>query len=165
MPSLEIILAIASGFAGIIGFGKGLFELRRRKEKRTITISIKGGEKIEIPADTPPKDLEKLIEKLQQTERIEIDLRTKEHMNERGFVAGEFFLYLVPGIIALLFAITFVYLLISNRQDSNYKTPQELSSAMTVIIGYFFGVGVSAAANKSKTLTSEDIKRLIEKKD
>ncbi|MGA2939222.1 MAG: hypothetical protein ABSF52_19290 [Syntrophobacteraceae bacterium] len=65
--------------------------------------------------------------------------------NLKGHVAVEALLLIVPGIIALMFAGTFVYLLIANQGDPNYSTPKELTAAMTTIIGYYFGIGASHA--------------------
>ncbi len=65
--------------------------------------------------------------------------------NLKGYVTAEALLVIVPGIIALLFAGTFVYLLIANQGNPNYSTPTELSAAMTTIIGYYFGIGTSKA--------------------
>ena len=72
--------------------------------------------------------------------------------NLSGYVAVEALLLIVPGIIALMFAGTFVYLLIANQENPNYSTPKELTAAMTTIIGYYFGIGTSSAirANQSR---------------
>ena len=98
---------------------------------------------------------------MSEKENIDFEVKKTKKNDERGFILSDLFLYFVPGVIALLFAGTFVYLLISNQATPEYTTPKELSSAMTMIIGYFFGVGVSSAANKGKTLTEEDIKGLL----
>ena len=66
----------------------------------------------------------------------------------RSFRPNYFLLCVVPGLIALLFAATFAYLLIANNQTPNYTVPKELDSAIKVIIGYLFGVGASSKANE-----------------
>jgi len=56
-------------------------------------------------------------------------------------------LNLTPAIIAILLALTMVFLLIAHRDTADYKTPDELRNALTVIIGYYFGRGVSGATS------------------
>ena len=59
-----------------------------------------------------------------------------------------------------LFAGTFVYLLIKNSASPTYATPTELTTAMTAIIGYYFGVGASSAFRAGKTVTEERVKEV-----
>lgn len=163
---IEVVLTMITAIVGISGVLKTIIDLfiKKKRDISKITIQGKNGDKIEIPADIPVKDIEKLLRKVSA---IDIDdiLKYDKTKNEEGFVISEFFLYFVPGVIALLFAGTFIYLIVSHQQDPNYTTPKELSSAMTMIIGYFFGIGVSSAANKGKTLTENDIKRIIDGAD
>ena len=158
---IDIVLAITSSVIGITGIVKAVSEfLQSKKGKSSIKISISEGNRIEIPGNTSPEEIEKLIEKLQQIDNIEVELKKDALNNEKGFILSEVFLYLVPGIIALLFSGTFIYLIVNHQDKPNYTTPKELSSAMTMIIGYFFGVGAAAASNKGKTLTPDEIKKL-----
>jgi len=153
----EIIIVILSAFLGILALILNIYKIRmKRKKKQLYTI----------------KDLEKL-KKILQSEITSLDRKIhdqiktknmkphKEYRKEHGFFISDFFLYFVPGIIALLFAGTFVYLVVQNQENPNYSAPKELGSAMTMIIGYFFGMGVSSVANKGNTLTEEDVKRLV----
>ncbi len=65
-----------------------------------------------------------------------------------GYVSVEALLLIVSGIIALMFAGTFVCLLIANQGNPNDSTPKELTAAMTTIIGYYFGIGTNAIRAK-----------------
>lgn len=162
MPIIEIIGVILSAIAGILALGISISKLRLKKKREyPYTIQTKYGKRYEIPANTSLKDLEKLIEILQRNRDVRIKTKKMKHYKEHGFVISEFFVYFVPGIIALLFVGTFVYLVVQNQGNPNYSTPKELGTAMTMIIGYFFGVGVSSAVNKGKTLTEEDVMRLV----
>jgi hypothetical protein len=160
---IDVLFASVSAIAGMASIAKTIINHRKKGQDQSIFIQLSGKERerVKIPADIPMEDLKKLIERLNQIDNIETALSSPKPKDQAGFVVSDFFLYLVPGFIALLFAGTFVYLLVLNRQNPNYATPKELSSAMTMIIGYFFGVGVSSVANKSKSLNMEEIKKLI----
>lgn len=164
---IEIIIASFAALLGILSLFKGIFSYKN-KEDKTILMKLKDGTILKIPSDISNKDFEKLIPKLRDVETIDnikTKLKKNENLNEAGFISSEFFLFFVPGIIALLFAGTFVYLIIVKRDIPNYSTPKELGSAMTTIIGYFFGVGVTTAANKGKTLELSDVKKLIDENE
>ena len=51
------------------------------------------------------------------------------------------FMYLIPGVIAILLSLLYVWLYYTNSADPAYSSPKELSSMMSAIVGYFFGVG------------------------
>jgi hypothetical protein len=66
------------------------------------------------------------------------------------------FLYLVPGILALGFTAAYIFMMIEGRE-----IPNELDTTVKIIIGYFFGAGVSAAAGAppDSRPSSEDLQR------
>ncbi len=159
--SLETIIAVLAALMGsftMLYFKKRFF---RRKKDKTITIKMENGSKYEIPSDLPGEDFKKLLIKLKSLENTEAKKAKKN--NEAGFVSNDILVYIVPAIIAILFAVTFLYLIITNQGKPNYSVPKELSSAMTIIIGYFFGIGAANATNKGKTLSRDEINELINK--
>ena len=159
---LEIITAFLAGLMGVFtltsSLKKRFFE---RKKDKTITIKMENGSKFEIPSNLPEEDFKKLIIKLKSLENT--DVKKAQKNNEAGLVYNEFLVYIVPAIIAVLFAVTFLYLIIANQGKPDYSVPKELSSAMTTIIGYFFGIGVANATNKGKPLSKYEINELINK--
>jgi hypothetical protein len=185
---ISIVLSVVAGVAGIASI---LAALLRRRREQSVSFRMKGEnvKRIEIPADTSAEDIKKLIEVLHQAKqekRIEIptdsspeakelgekvkqiigenvEIRKGKPPNDAGLVIIDFLICIVPGVIALLFAGTYLYLLMANRQDPNYETPKELSSAMTTIIGYLFGMGVSHATDRAVTLTGDEVRRLSSK--
>jgi hypothetical protein len=168
--SIEIVVASVTAILGLSSVLKSIFNLKgKRKAKGSISINFKDGHRIEVPSDIPHEDLEKLINRLKETESKDlgasiVGVKQKEK-NEGGFVTSEFLMYFVPGVIAIAFAGTFIYLIISHQDTAGYNIPKELSSAMATIIGYFFGVGVSNATNKGQQLSAEDIQKLIGAQD
>jgi hypothetical protein len=152
LVGMSLILGIAGIVVGIVK------RFVSRKVNRIIIQSE--DERINIPANISKEDLEKLREKLKEIEIGEIELK-KDVSKNSGLIKIDFLILVVPGIIALLFAGTFIYLIVSHQDTPNYTTPKELGAAMTTIIGYYFGIGASAAVNKGKTLSLEEIKKLI----
>jgi len=159
---LEIFAAVLVGLMGvftlIFNLKEGFF---KRKKDKTITIKMRNGSKYEIPSDLPEEDFKKLFIKLKSLENT--DVKKVQKNNEAGLVSNDFLVYIVPAIIAILFAVTFLYLIIANQGKTDYSVPNELTSAMTTIIGYFFGIGVANATNKGKPLSKYEINELINK--
>jgi len=159
---LEIFAAVLVGLMGvftlIFNLKEGFF---KRKKDKTITIKMRNGSKYEIPSDLPEEDFKKLFIKLKSLENT--DVKKVQKNNEAGLASNDFLVYIVPAIIAILFAVTFLYLIIANQGKTDYSVPNELTSAMTTIIGYFFGIGVANATNKGKPLSKYEINELINK--
>jgi len=159
---LEIFAAVLVGLIGvftlIFNLKEGFF---KRKKDKTITIKMRNGSKYEIPSDLPEEDFKKLFIKLKSLENT--DVKKVQKNNEAGLASNDFLVYIVPAIIAILFAVTFLYLIIANQGKTDYSVPNELTSAMTTIIGYFFGIGVANATNKGKPLSKYEINELINK--
>jgi len=159
---LEIFAAVLVGLMGVFTL---IFNLKerffKRKKDKIITIKMRNGSKYEIPSDLPEEDFKKLFIKLKSLENT--DVKKVQKNNEAGLVSNDFLVYIVPAIIAILFAVTFLYLIIANQGKTDYSVPNELTSAMTTIIGYFFGIGVANATNKGKPLSKYEINELINK--
>lgn len=54
------------------------------------------------------------------------------------------FLYVVPGVLALGFGATYIYLLINEK-----TVPEGLDTVPKMIIGYFFGAGAATIQQTS----------------
>ncbi len=157
---IETILLVAvSVVTGVIGVILGMKSyLKPVRKNRELRIEI-GDRAIDL-SKMNNLDINKILESI---EKIQADKQENAdaHRRQAGYVSVEALLLIVPGIIALMFAGTFIYLLIANQGNPNYSTPKELTAAMTTIIGYYFGIGASTAIRKSKTITPEDFKKLI----
>lgn len=158
----DIALLSAVGVSGlvsvIVGITKTYFS---RKAEHHIKIQMGDGKILEIDRSRTSNDeIEKLLDLLAETESPK-EKKSTFTSKESGGVLSEVLLLIIPGIIALMLAGTFIYLLIANQSIPNYSTPKELGGAMTTIMGYYFGLGASSVANKSEVLTHEQVKKLI----
>jgi len=157
---LEITVTTLTAVAAVLGILLWASRWLAREKKSEFTIET-DGQKIEIPSDLSAEELRKLLEIIKESPKGTKKKEQSATSSESGFVTTEFLLFVVPGVIALLFAGTFIYLLVANQNTPNYATPKELSAALTTILGYYFGVGASTAANKGKTVSARDVKKLI----
>lgn len=153
--NIEVILASATTLLGFIGIVIGLRLFLSRKG-RSISIKVKIGDTIVEVNGVKKEDVSKVLEKLTLIEQAEPEKKVRKDNGQEGYASVEALLLIVPGIIALLFAGTFIYLIITNQGNPNYSTPKELSAAMTTIIGYYFGIGASSAINKGKIISIEE---------
>jgi len=62
---------------------------------------------------------------------------------QNGSISMEIFLFLVPAAIALFFTFTFLYLIITEG-----KAPEDLRVSVSIILGYFFGIGAGNSMKK-----------------
>lgn len=168
MSTFEVLIAIASAAFGVLGIYIGVSNiLRRGKEPKSAVTTLaieRYGERLEVDTKTLSADeLEKVFQALTRvSERKKRRSVTRAApTQEQGYITSEFLVYVVPGVIALLFAIAFVYLLVHNDGTAGYSVPKELTTAMTTIVGYYFGIGASAATHKAKHLTAAEARRLI----
>ena len=154
---LEIIGMLITGIAGLVSLIHGTHTWMKRGSKSSITFESNGQRYVIDSSQVSKEHIDKLL--LQVTEP------TKEKetptSKETGNVLAEALLLIIPGVIALMLAGTFIYLLIVNQATPNYSTPKELGSAMTTIIGYYFGLGASLAINKAEVLSPDQVKALI----
>lgn len=158
---LELTVMLVSSIAGLLGLIKGVYTWLQRNNQVTITVQLDSGRKYEINTSQVSKeDIEKLLLRLTEPSETKSTPASKE----TGSVLAEVLLLIIPGLIALMLAGTFIYLLIVNQVTPNYSTPKELGAAMTTIMGYYFGLGASAAANKGQVLSPEEVRALIKGK-
>jgi hypothetical protein len=164
--SVEIITTALSGIMGLIGVIVGIKNWVRPKQKMKFKIEI--DDKI-VDLSEVKSELEKelILKVLGDTKSagasLKADKTLGKKVNQEGYADIEALLLVVPGIIAILFAGTFIYLLIHNQGNPDYSTPKELGAAMTTIIGYYFGIGASSAINKSKTVSVEELIKQLNK--
>ena len=169
---LDIVLIIIGLTAGIVSTIIGVLSFfSKKKEKLSIEFLSEDGRKLKIETDIiaveDREKIEKLIVQFQEIDSLKsedkaADASCKIIENESGFILSELFLYFVPGVIALLFSFTFIYLVVKNQKTPDYAIPKELSSAMTMIIGYFFGIGAASATNKGKVITLDEAEKYIQ---
>ncbi|MFZ2725279.1 MAG: hypothetical protein WAX77_03405 [Methylococcaceae bacterium] len=161
----EIAIAIISTIVSSFSLVQGIKKFKHRKESSVseIKIKLKTGDIYEINTNNLSiKDIEEIILQLAK-EDIEKNIEPV-NSKETGNILLEVLLLIIPAIIALLFAVTFVYLLVKNEANQQYATPKELQAAMTTILGYYFGIGASSAVNKGKILSPEEIKAILNNK-
>ena len=158
-----IIISVLATFMALVAIGIYLNKasLKKRKKDKIITIKMENGSNYDIPSDIAGGDFKKLLNTLKSLENT--DVKKAQKNNEAGLASNEFLVYIVPAIIAILFAVTYLYLIIAHQGETNYSVPKELTSLMTTIIGYFFGMGVANATNKGKPLSKDEINDLINK--
>ena len=106
-----------------------------------------------------PAEREKELKRIEEAEdlikRIE-RLRSQLHgKDEAGALDREFLTFVVPAIIAIAITFTVIYLLVAHQADPNYSVPEELKSALGIILGYYFGIRVG-----EKTRPRDDIEEL-----
>lgn len=181
---LEIALAIFVGGIGLFSIIYSSLFLRK-KDKNRITISSRDGRRLSLPSDISSEDIEKLSKIMRENKdfmdkfesntikgyddkkkdmEIIDDYYTKEKEKEKenGYVVRDFLIYVIPGIIAVLFSGTYVYLIISNQHVQNYKAPEELADTLKAILGYFAGLTASSVSSKDDVLSKEDVRKIIE---
>lgn len=159
---LEVLLAVGAASAGISGIIAGFKRLFRKKSDVKVTIELKDGTKLELKSDeVKPEQIQVILDSLaDRPKTVEASRST-----ERGTVVLDILLLVIPGFIALLFAGTFVYLLLQNQGNPSYSTPEELRGAMTTIIGYCFGLGAATAVNSGNTVSEDRLREMLQAKE
>jgi len=160
MEFIVPVLSVVAGIGGIIAASRSW--TTKSKAKKSIKLQIGDLEKFEISSDVTDEELDRLIEILRKKLVEGHSIPTPKRSKESGFITQEFFLLGVPGIIALLLFITFIYLIVQNQANTDYATPKELNTAMTTILGYYFGIGASTATSKGKILSTTEVREIID---
>ncbi len=164
---ITMVAALLSSIAGIVGITAGIKSWldRQLRPLTKIKFEVKG-ESIEV-AGLSDEQIKKIVSDIAALSDTMKNQKLGESKGpprpdpESGLVSVEALLLIVPGVIALMFAGTFIYLIIANQANPGYSTPKELGAAMTTIIGYYFGVGASTAINKSKTVSLEELSQQL----
>jgi hypothetical protein len=155
---IEFLLAFGVISAGISGIIAGIKRLFRKKK---VTVELKDGTKVELKSDqVTPEQIQVILDSLADRPKTSGVPRS----TESGTVVLEILLLVIPGIIALLFAGAFIYLLLQNQGNPNYSTPEELRGAMTTIIGYYFGLGAAKALNSVDTVSASQLLEMLQAK-
>lgn len=117
-----------------------------------ITIEDPMGKKYSLQAsDLKYDDLAKLLGVLDANAE-----RRRPHSAESGAVTLEALLMTVPAVIALLFVITILFMAVRNN-----SIPDPLVNWLTVIIGYYFGVGAKSVSASGRTVTPQQAQQLL----
>src|SRR5262245_14105641 len=123
---VEVFVALVTAIAGLMSVVLALYrrvrDLKYESESEPIMMEI-GDIKIEIPRNTSDEDVKHLLELVRKNKVSEIKKKVRHATSSQaGSVAIDILLLIVPGIIALLFAGTFIYLLVANQNVPNYTT-------------------------------------------
>ena len=142
--SIELLLPIATAVAGTLGIFMGYKNAKQGFEEIKSDIK-KLSSKIRESKDSggdniDEKEIEELISELRELEK-QNQLKSKE----AGFASKVFLVYIVPGVTALVLVALYCYMQVVNIDDPTYTIPENLSSLMTVIVGYLFGAGAASA--------------------
>ena len=172
---VETILVVGAVTAGIAGIFSGIKRVFFKKETDFKIKLHSDGPKVDLDMaaldkylDTLTNEqaqmLEQLSKAMERLEKLSEDRKPPSGHNskEEGKILLDVLLLIVPGIIALGFAGTFIYLLIQNQDKPDYSTPKELQGAMTTIIGYYFGLGAATAMDKGQVVSAEDIAKALQ---
>jgi hypothetical protein len=157
---IEFLLAAAAASAGLSSIIAGISRFFSRKKKEVdITIEFKDGTKVKLKSDdVTPEQIQTILDSFAEDPKSTPPPRSPES----GAVVLDLLLLVIPGIIALLFAGTFIYLLLQHQGNPEYSTPQELQSALTTIIGYYFGLGASTALNSGSTVSEGQLREMLQ---
>lgn len=154
-PTLVTILVVATAVAtGALFFAiRGI--LRSRKMKywgpMVITIEDPRGKKYSLQAgDLQYDDLVRLLDILDGNTK-----QQKPLSSQSGRVSMDAILMVVPALIALLFVCSILFMALKGS-----TIPDPLVNWLTVIIGYYFGVGANSVA-KGRAITAEEAQRLV----
>jgi hypothetical protein len=142
---LEFIIPVLTAVAGVFGIITGI-----RKTKSTSSLS-----QLKIEIDDSRPELEKVLSKeeiesfVSKIESVEVQQKAQQKVQvashkQGGGATKNFLVYIVPGVVALALVGLYIYLHATNAGNSAYKTPEDLSSLMTVVIGYLFGAGAAS---------------------
>lgn len=144
--------------------------MKRTPSGRNSKITVqKNGCKLEIPCEYPLDKSRELIRILSGNDSDLTNIgvtREREitgHRKDKSKVTSEILVLFVPAIIALLFAGTLAYLVIANQDHAEYIPPESLRNAISIIIGYYFGVGASTLLPKTKTLSEDEVKQFLDR--
>jgi hypothetical protein len=160
--AVELILGIVSLTVGLSGLIYGLVRSFAGKPAARFSVKTPRGTVIfELCKDLSEQERTSLIEKLKQINAAPTAPDKPPTSSKTGFVIADFFLWVVPSIIALAFVSVFLYLILKNQHDPNYTVPKDLKAAMVLILIYFFGMGGSRAAKKGTPLSMEELTGIL----
>jgi hypothetical protein len=150
-----LLVGTAVALAALYLAVRGLIRSRRMKKwgPMRITIEDPAGKKYSLQAaDLSYDDLVKLIAILEAN-----STRRHTYSSESGAVTLEALLITVPAVIALLFVVTILYMAVSSG-----NIPEPLVNWLTVIIGYYFGVGAKSVGGSGHSLTPQQAQALLD---
>lgn len=148
-----LVLATLVAMTALYYAIRGIVRSRRMRYwgPMLITIEDPTGKKYSLQAaDLKYDDLVKLLGILESNEA-----RRKPYTSEAGVISIEALLMVVPAFIALLFVCTILFMAVNEN-----NIPEPLVNWLTVIIGYYFGVGANSVT-KGKALTPEQAQQLL----
>lgn len=151
--AVTLLVGTLVAFSALYVVIRGMIRSRRMKYwgPMVITIEDPAGKKYSLrAADLRYEDLIKLLAILESSSPQRRSLSA-----EAGEVSVEALLMTVPAVIALLFVVSILYMALTTGQ-----IPDPLVNWLTVIIGYYFGVGAKSVGG-GQTLTPQQAQALL----
>ncbi|MFG0381992.1 hypothetical protein ACF8C6_13705 [Pseudomonas sp. zbq_18] len=140
----EILISILAALSGItsliIGFKKTKSESEANEYKVLLSELEKNEEQLKEALSE--EEFEKIIATINKIDTK--NLNEVAHNKQSGSATKNFLVYIVPGILALGLAGLYIYLRFSHAGNPDYVLPEDLSTLMTIIVGYLFGASAAS---------------------
>lgn len=134
LPALTAISAVLGIFAGI----------RKQKIDKKMS-SLKADiidNSVELKASLGEEKY-KILKLLLQDVDDDTEV-TDKAKRKSGHITKYFLIYIVPGVVALALVGLYIYLRATNAANPDFIMPDDLTSTMTVVMGYLFGAGAAS---------------------
>ena len=147
--AIEMAIVLVGLLMGSIGVIEGLKKcLMSHKEKKTIKLELENGRKFEIDTtNIPYQDIQRLLLRLTETEYT--SKKQLKISNESGNITMGALQTLIPGMIAVLIVVVYVYKIVQMEE-----VPESLVTIMMTVTGYLFGRGTSNPDSKRIVVSS-----------
>lgn len=139
---IDVLIAVLAAAGGVFGILTGISKSKRDSSLNVLKTEI-GNKQFELEEVLSKEEIENFVKKIEHLDAIKKE--TKHVNKQRGSTTKNFLVYIVPGVVALALVGLYVYLRMTNGDDPEYVVPEDLSSLMTVIVGYLFGAGAASA--------------------
>ncbi|MGB4075234.1 hypothetical protein [Pseudomonas sp.] len=140
----EIIISILAALSGITSLIIGIKKTKSETESNSYKHLISELEKneVQLKEALSEEEFNKIISTLSEIETSENKINL--HNKQSGSITKNFLVYIVPGIVALGLVGLYIFLRFSNASNPEYVLPEDLSTLMTVVVGYLFGAGAAS---------------------
>ena len=138
---IEIVLSVMTAVAGIVGIISGIRKTKEEDSLNHISIDLEEHKKL-LSKEFSDEEINSLITRIKSISTSESGNKKKNR--ETGNATKNFLVYIVPGVVALGLVGLYIYLRASNADNANYVMPEDLSTTMTVLVGYLFGAGAAS---------------------
>lgn len=138
---IEIVLSVVTAIAGIVGIISGIRKTKEEDSLDHISIDLEEHKKL-LSKEFSDEEIKSFITRMRSIDTSESESIKKN--SEAGSATKNFLVYIVPGIVALGLVGLYIYLRATNADNANYIMPEDLSTTMTVLVGYLFGAGAAS---------------------